>query len=117
MRLLAENFSEATIQALRHDGHDVQYVRTSCPIERDPSLLDNAECEGRIVLTFDQNLWQFALQRRRPLQKAGVLLLRIQPAAPDAVTSFVRQALAGQRVWSGHVSIVSVDGVEMIPSR
>ncbi|HWZ45779.1 MAG TPA: DUF5615 family PIN-like protein [Candidatus Saccharimonadales bacterium] len=112
MKLLAENFSEATIQALRHDGHDVRYVRTTCPIERDPSLLDIAEAEGRIVLTFDQNLWQFALQRRPPLQKAGVVLLRIQPAAPDSVTAFVRQALASEREWNGHISIVSVEGTE-----
>ncbi len=118
MRLLAdENIPKATVQALRHDGHDVLWARTDCPSERDPVLLDIAETEGRILLTLDKDFWQLAFQRRQPLLKAGVVLLRVHPALPDAVTSLVRRALASNRDWKGHVSIVTVQGIEMFPSH
>jgi predicted nuclease of predicted toxin-antitoxin system len=118
MRFLAdENIPKPTVQALRHDGHDVLWARTDCPSERDSLLLDFAETEGRIVLTLDKDFWQIALQRRQLLLKAGVVLLRVHPAVPDAVTSLVRRALASDREWIGHVSVVTVQGIEMFPSQ
>ena len=118
MRLLAdENFPKAAVQALRHDGHDVLWARTDCPSERDSVLLDIAESEGRILLTLDKDFWQLALQRRQPLLKAGVILLRVHPAVPDAATALVRRALASSRDWNGHVSIVTLQGIEMFPSH
>jgi hypothetical protein len=57
------------------------------------------------------------LQRRQPLVRAGVVLLRIHPALPDAVTALVRRALDSEREWNGHVSIVTVQGIEMFPSQ
>ena len=118
MRLLAdENLPKPTVQALRHDGHDVLWARTDCPSKPDSFLLDTAESEGRILLTLDKDFWQIALQRRQPLLKAGVVLLRVHPAVPDAITSLVRQALANEREWAGHVSVVTVQGIEMFPSH
>jgi predicted nuclease of predicted toxin-antitoxin system len=118
MRLLAdENLPKPTVQALRHDGHDVLWARTDCVSESDSFLLEIAENEGRIMLTLDKDFWQVALQRRQPLLKAGVVLFRVHPAVPEAVTSLVRRALAGDREWIGHVSVVSVEGIEMFPSH
>jgi predicted nuclease of predicted toxin-antitoxin system len=118
MRLLAdENLPKATVQALRHDGHDVPWARTDHPSERDSVLLDIAETECRILLTLDKDFWQLALQRRQPLVKAGAVLLRVHPAVPDAVTALVRRALDSDREWNGHVSIVTVQGIEMFLSH
>ena len=117
MRLLAdENFPRPTVLALRQDGHDVLWARTDCRSEPDTLLLDIAESQSRIVLTLDKDFWQIALRRRQPLQKAGVVLLRVHPAIPDAVTSLVRRALASNREWTGHVSVVTLQGIEMVPS-
>jgi predicted nuclease of predicted toxin-antitoxin system len=118
MRLLAdENLPKPTVQALLLDGHDVLWARTDCHSERDSFLLEIAESEGRILLTLDKDFWQIALQRRQPLLKAGVVLVRIHPAVPDAVTALVRRALATGREWIGHVSVVTAQGIEMFPSR
>ena len=118
MRLLAdENLPKPTVHALRRDGHDVLWARTDCRSERDSFLLDLAESESRIVLTLDKDFWQIALHRRQPLLKAGVVLLRVHPAVPDAVTSLVRLALASDLKWTGHVSVVTVQGIEMFPAH
>lgn len=117
MRLLAdENLPKPTVQSLRHDGHDVLWARTDCQSKADSFLLDLAESEGRILLTLDKDFWQLALQRRQPLVKSGVVLLRIHPAVPHAVTSLARRALASEHEWTGHVSVVTVQGIEIFRS-
>ena len=49
MRLLAdENFPLQTIEALRHAGHDVTWVRTDHPGAKDSELLDLAESDPTV---------------------------------------------------------------------
>jgi predicted nuclease of predicted toxin-antitoxin system len=106
MRLLAdENFPLATVDALRTDGHDVVWVRTDAPGSKDPTLLDRAESESRILITLDRDFWQIALQRRAPLVHSGVILFRVHPAVPHALTPVVRLAFRKERTWVGHVSV------------
>jgi hypothetical protein len=53
MRLLAdENFPKPIVEGLRADGRDVLWARTDCAGWKDVVLLDLAESEARIVLTF-----------------------------------------------------------------
>ena len=81
MRLVAdENFPLPTIEALRQAGQDVTWVRTDHPGATDTWLLDLAEEEGRVLLTIDKDFWQLAIQKRRPLDRSGVVLFRIHPA-------------------------------------
>lgn len=118
MRLLAdENFPRPTVEALRQDGHDVIWVRTDCPASKDTALLDRAEEEGRLVLTLDRDFWQLTIQRRIPLCRGGVILFRVHPPLPEAVTPLVRRALRVKREWAGHLSIITREGVQMIPAH
>ena len=67
MRLHAdENFPKPLVEALRADGHDVLLVRTGLAGTSDVTLLDQAECEARIVLTLDKEFRRIAVQRRVP---------------------------------------------------
>ncbi len=55
MRILAnENFSADAVFVLRDHGHDVAWVRTDSPGIRDPEVLDRAQREERILITFDK---------------------------------------------------------------
>jgi predicted nuclease of predicted toxin-antitoxin system len=91
MRILAdENFPRPTIEVLRRQGHDVLWARTGCPDLKDRALLERAEADSRLVLTLDKDFWQVALQRPVPLSTG--------------------------HSWAGHVSIVTKDGIEMIPT-
>ena len=118
MLILAdENFPLPTVEAMRAVGHDVLWARTKCPGRADAALLERAEAESRLVLTLDKDFWQIALHRREPLERSGVILFRLHPAVPDNITPMVQRALSAEREWRGHVSVVTVDDIQMIPAR
>jgi len=118
MRLLAdENFPLPTIEALRQAGHDVTWVRTDLPGTGDAALLDIAEADGRVLLTLDKDFWQLAIQRRKPLERSGVILFRVHPAIPENITPLVLRTIVTNQDWSGHASVVSPDRVLMVRSR
>jgi predicted nuclease of predicted toxin-antitoxin system len=118
MRLLAdENFPRAVVDWLRDSGHDVLWARTAAPGAKDTDLLNLAEAEGRLVVTLDSDFWQISLQRRAPLLRAGVVLFRIHPATPGRIESLVHAFLLADNDWTGHVSTVSPEGIQMARSK
>jgi predicted nuclease of predicted toxin-antitoxin system len=115
MRLLAdENFPLPTIEALRHDGHDVIWVRTACPGASDAAILERAHTDGRVLLTLDKDFWQIAIQRRQLLPTSGVLLFRVHPAVPANITPLVLRTMRVKTEWGGHASVVTPDRVLMV---
>ena len=118
MRLLAdENFPLPTIDALRHDGHDVAWARTDHPGAKDSKLLDLAESDRRVLLTLDKDFWQLVVQRRHPLEQSGLILFRVHPAIPENITPLVQRTLATAQKWGGHASVVTAERILMIRSR
>jgi predicted nuclease of predicted toxin-antitoxin system len=118
MRLLAdENFPRQIIEALRAEGHDVLWARTDCSGWKDTVLLEFAESEARLILTLDKDFWQIAVQRRVPLEQSGVVLFRVHPATPERLAPIVRVFVESGRSWTGQVSIVTADGIQMLSSR
>ncbi len=73
--------------------------------------------EGRIVLTLDKVFWQIAVQRRSPLVRSGVVLLRVHPATPEKLAPLVHVFAAADTAWAGHISIITVDGIQMVSTR
>ncbi|HVP49347.1 MAG TPA: DUF5615 family PIN-like protein [Bryobacteraceae bacterium] len=117
MRILAdEDFPRPIVESLRKQGHDVVWARTDCPGLRDRALLERAEADGRVVLTLDKDFWQIALQRPIPLKRCGVILFRTFPAVPEHVKPLVDSTLRAEQSGVGHVTIVTNDGIEMIPA-
>jgi len=115
MRLLTdENFPKPIVEALRADGHDVLWARTDLAGTSDLALLDLAESEARIVLTLDKDFWQIAVQRRSPLEQSGVVLFRVHPATPENLAPLVRTFGEADTTWAGHISIITVDGIQMV---
>ena len=118
MRLLAdENFPKQTIVALRAGGHDVLWARVDCPGWKDVALLEPAEAEGRILITLDKDFWQIAVQRRVPLNQAGVVLFRTHPATAGNLAPLVRTFIQSDVSWAAYVSIVSATGIQMMSVR
>lgn len=118
MRLFAdENFPKPIVEALRGAGHDVLWVRTDCPGWKDLAILELAEAESRIVLTLDKDFLQLALQRRSPIENAGVVLFRVLPATPENLMPVVRSFVASNRDWTGHISTITANGIQMITAR
>ena len=118
MRLLAdENFPKPVIDALRAGGHDILWARTDCTGWKDAALLDLAESEARVVLTLDKDFWQLAVQRRTPLEQSGVVLFRVHPATPGNLGPLVRVLFDANKPWTGHISIVTAAGIQMVAAR
>lgn len=116
MRFLAdENIPRLVIQWLRNDGFDVSWALVEFPGDTDVLLLERAELEARVLLTLE-GCHADALQRRRPLQKAGVILLRVRPATPERLFPLLETALLGYNDWAGYVSIVSTKGLQIVPA-
>ncbi len=69
------------------------------------------------MLTLDKDFWQIAVQRRVPLEQSGVVLCRVHPATPESLAPLVRVLAEANRVWAGHISIVSADGIQMLAAR
>ena len=105
------------MEALRQAGHDVMWVRTDAPCTGDAALLDLAEVDGRVLLPLDKDFWQIAIQRRKPLERSGVILFRVHPAIPENVTPLVLRTTETDQEWGGHASVVTVDRVLMVRSR
>jgi predicted nuclease of predicted toxin-antitoxin system len=118
MRLLAnENFPKPIVEALRANGHDILWARIDCAGWKDVVLLDLAESEGRVVLTLDKDYWQIAVQRRTPLEQSGVVLFRVHPAIPENLGPLVRIFVETNRDWTGHISIITISGIQMLAAR
>ena len=118
MRLVAdENFPKPIVEALRAERHDVLWARTDLAGTSDAALLDLAESEARIVLTLDKDFWQIAVQRRSPVAQFGVVLFRVHPATPDNLAPLVHAFVVADTAWAGHISIITVDGIQMVTAR
>ena len=83
MRILAdENFPEAAVEALRHAGHDVRWVRTEAPGISDREVLARAQADTRVVVTFDKDFGELAFRFGLPAD-CGVILFRVPRADRD----------------------------------
>ena len=114
MRLLAdENFPRPTVEALRAQGHDVTWARSDFPGAKDSAILRRAIDEKRIVLTLDKDFSHLAVLPSET-RDCGVILFRIHPALPERVTPLVLAVLASRSDWTGHFSVVSPEGIQMV---
>ncbi|MBI4321717.1 MAG: DUF5615 family PIN-like protein [Chloroflexi bacterium] len=115
MRILAnENVAADAVEALRSTGHDVAWVRTDDPGSPDPEVLERAQSEGRILVTFDKEFGELAFRWGLPAH-SGVVLFRVQVRDSAQAAALVVRALETRSDWAGHFSVVEVDRIRMTP--
>lgn len=67
MRLFVDqNVPRAVVDILREDGHDVTWAQMSHPGDPDDILLEVAQTEERVLLTFDTDFGTLAFEKRAP---------------------------------------------------
>jgi predicted nuclease of predicted toxin-antitoxin system len=67
MRVLAnETIPAAVINALVSRGHDVKWIRTTAPGASDKTVLEIAQREGRLIVTFDKDFGELAFRAGLP---------------------------------------------------
>jgi hypothetical protein len=53
----------------------------------------------------------------RPLEHSGVVLFRVHPATPEKLAPLVLAFVKANTTWAGHISIVTVDGTQMVATH
>ena len=117
MRILAdENFSAATVEALRARGHDVVWVPEDAPSTSDRDVLARALSEDRVLVTFDKDFGDLAV-RQGLAAHCGVVLFRIRQLSTAFVTRLAVAAVEGRNDWKGSFWVVEESRVRMVPLR
>ena len=94
MKLLAnENFPKASVDLLRTLGYDVVAIFEDNRGIADSTIMDIAQNEERLILTFDRDYGELIYKYGyKPPQ--GVLYLRLQQFTPDEPGKIVHNLLA-----------------------
>ena len=115
MRILAnENFPGEAVEALRVAGHEVLWIRTDAPGLSDRAVLDRAQVEDRLIVTFDKDFGELAFRFGLPAS-SGIVLFRILASSPSRVARIARAALEARDDWTGHFAVVEESRIRMTP--
>jgi predicted nuclease of predicted toxin-antitoxin system len=113
MRFLAnENFPADAVEALRQAGHDITWIRITAPGITDPEVLQIAQAEARILLTFDKDFGELAFRLQLPAT-VGVVLFRIKTPSSLATAQKVLAVISSRQDWAGHFSVIEEDRIRM----
>jgi predicted nuclease of predicted toxin-antitoxin system len=115
VRILAdENFPGLAVEALRQAGHNVVWVRTDAPRATDTAILQRAQTDNRVIVTFDKDFGELAFRFGLPAS-SGIVLLRLRPSSPSRIGRVVAAALASRDDWAGHFAVIEEDRIRMTP--
>ncbi len=115
MRFLAnENFPADAVSAMRDQGHDVAWIRTESPGISDTEVLDRAQRENRILITFDKDFGELAFRFKLP-SLSGIILFRISTLSAKQIADIALAAVESRSDWSGHFAVVEDDRIRMTP--
>jgi len=94
MRFLADESCDfSVVRALRSANHDVVAIAEVSPREEDPSVMDRAVRESRILITEDKDFGQLVYAKMQTT--AGVIFIRFPARArrslPATVVELVRR--------------------------
>jgi predicted nuclease of predicted toxin-antitoxin system len=115
MRILAnENFPGDAVTALRERGHDVAWVRTDAPGSSDWQVLDLAQVEDRVLITFDKDFGELAFRAKLP-SSSRVILFRISVPSAEHAARVATAAVESRTDWAGHFAVVEDARIRMTP--
>lgn len=99
---------------LRAHGHDVSGARTDSPGAADHWILEQAEAEQRLVVTFDRDFGELAFRRHLPAT-CGTVLFRTAMCSSEEAVRVIVTVLESRDDWPGHFSVVETNRVRMRP--
>jgi predicted nuclease of predicted toxin-antitoxin system len=89
--LADENLDRQIVECLRQDGHIVWYVAEMEPGISDDIVLDLANQEGALLLTFDKDFGELVFRLRRIA--SGVVLIRLSGLSTIRKAEIVTRAI------------------------
>ena len=115
MRILAnENFPLDAVVSLRTDGHDVWWVRTEAPGISDNEVLERARQQQRLLVTFDKDFGELALNAKLPIT-TGIILFRLRAPSSSQMANFVSSVIKSRDDWLGNFAVVDNFRIRLRP--
>lgn len=112
--LVDQNVPLDVVEGLQAEGHDVSWAQTDYPGADDEVLLEIAQEEERILITFDTDFGTLAFHRNLPAS-SGIVLFRLTLVSPVAVAETVLKTIRSREDWKGHFSVVDDTEIRMRP--
>ena len=112
--LANENFPGEAVNALRLLGNDVAWIREDLPGSSDLQVLDRAQHEDRILITFEKDFGELAFRWGLPAS-SGIVLFRISTPSSEHVARVAVAALQQREDWAGHFSVIEDNRIRMTP--
>ncbi len=115
MQFLAnENIPGDAVNALRQHGNDVAWIREDMPGSSDVQVLERAQDENRILITFDKDFGELAFRYGLPAS-CGIILFRISTPSSIFVARLAVAAIEQRKDWAGHFSVIEDSRIRMTP--
>lgn len=112
LRLLAdENVPGEVVRLLSERGFEVTRVRQGLGLS-DHEVLEQAQREHRVILTFDKDFGELAFARRLPAD-AGVILVRALLHDARSTGALVAEAISSREDWQGHFAVIEEDAIRI----
>jgi len=112
-KLLAdENVPIETVKALKRRGVDIVSVIEFSPGLSDTEVLDLANREDRIIVTFDKDFGELVVREKAKVK--GLILLRFTPKSPQQIAKRMWQILSSQIPVENSLLIVKEHTVRVI---
>jgi predicted nuclease of predicted toxin-antitoxin system len=99
---------------LRGRGHDVVAVREWRPGAEDRAVLQQAQADGRVLLTFDKDFGELAFRHGLPAA-SGVILFRLSGRNPAEDNARALAAIESRDDWAGRFAVVTDRWIRMRP--
>ena len=110
-----ENIPRETVDLLKKKGIDIVSVTDIAPGLSDEEVLDLANKNDRIIITFDRDFGQLIFKHKRKTK--GLILLRFNPDSPQQIAKRILQTLATKIKIEDTVVIVKKDIIRATPTK
>ena len=115
-KLLAdENIPRKTVEILKNEDLDITSVSETSPGLSDRAVIEQANKENRIIITFDKDFGELIFKER--LKVKGLILLRIAPASPEHIAERIRHTLSQVPPLENKIVTVREDRTRATPLR
>ena len=117
MRFVAdESVDLPIVQAIREAGYDVTYVAELAPGIDDATVLEEANREGRLLLTADKDFGEMVVRQQR--LSTGVILLRLAGLSNQHKAVLTLRAIQeNSDRLAGHLLVIGAGQVRIRPIR
>jgi predicted nuclease of predicted toxin-antitoxin system len=114
-RFLAnENLPHEAVAAARQAGTELASIREDAPGASDEMVLERAQRNAQVLVTFDKDFGELAFRRGRQAAQ-GVILLRPRLRSPEYLADFLVRVLQQPIDWQGHFAVADEGRIRVVP--